>query len=153
MQHDMSRNDWQTLTRAPLWILSAVAGRSGQFHPLEEAAFWQCVEHEAVGASGLTGEVLASVILAREATIADFERDTPPAASGLCAVVRVLDRLPAPESARFRLALMTLATGLAHARGPFGEVSRDDAETLMIIGELLEVETDRVYPLHLASPL
>jgi hypothetical protein len=43
-----------------------------------------------------------------------------------------------------------LATGFARARGPFAStISPEDAETMGLIAELLEFETDEINPFNL----
>jgi hypothetical protein len=154
MQENLDRDDWQTLTLSPFWVRSALAGRSRQFDPLEDAAFWHCLDVAASAAVGLARETLVAVIADRDRLVLDFEHDGR-LASGLGAVMSVLAAMPAIDSAHFTDVLFSqVATGLARARGPFGTaVSREDAETLSIIAAFLEVETDGVNPLNLATPV
>jgi hypothetical protein len=155
MQNNLDHNDWQTLRLSPFWVRSALAGRSRQFDPLEDAAFWHCMDVAAGEAVGLAREALVSVITDRGQLVLEFEQDGRPVASGLGAAVAVLATLPVIESAHFTDVLFAhVATGLARARGPFGNaISREDAETLSILAAFLEVETDEVNPLNLAMPV
>jgi hypothetical protein len=155
MQENLDRDDWQTLTLSPFWVRSALAGRSRQFDPLEDAAFWHCMDVAVSAAVGLARETLVAVITDRDRLVLDFEHDGRPVASGLGAVMSVLAAMPTIESAHFTDVLFSqVATGLARARGPFGTaVSREDAETLSIIAAFLEFETDEVNPLNLATPV
>ena len=93
------------------------------------------------------------MIADRETVVLEFERDGRPVGSGLGAVA-VLGTLPAVESAHFKDMLFSpVATGLALARGPFGNsISSDDEETLSLIATFLEFETD-VNPVTLPAPI
>jgi hypothetical protein len=155
MQHTRESDDWQTLRLAPFWVLSALAGRSQQFDPLEDAAFWHCMDVAAAEAAGVARDALHSVIADRESLVQDFEQDGRPIASGLGATVTALATLPPLEAAHFTDVLFTyVATGLARARGPYGSgVTRDDAETLSMIAAFLEIEVDEVNPLNLSTPV
>jgi hypothetical protein len=155
MQHTLAHDDWQTLKFSPFWVRSALAGRYRDFHPLDDAAFWRCLDEAASGAAGLAREVLRSVLADRDRMVIDFEVDERPVGSGLRAVVSVLAGLSAAESAQFADVLFArVATGLARARGPFGStISSADAETLTIICELLDLETDAVNPLSVPMPI
>jgi hypothetical protein len=155
MQANLDRNDWQTLRLAPFWVLSALAGRYRKFNPLEDAAFWRCMDDAALEAHGIAREAVLGVIADRETVVLEYERDGRPVGSGLGAVVAVLATLPPAEAAHFKdLLFSRVATGLALARGPFGNsISSDDAETLSLIATFLEIETDEVKPLTLASPV
>jgi hypothetical protein len=155
MQTNLDRSDRQTLRLSTFWVLSGLTGRYRQFNPLEDAAFWHCMDVAAAEAHGIAREVLLSVIADRETVVLEFERDGRPVGSGLGAVVAVLATLPATESAHFKGLLFShLATGLALARGPFGNsISSDDAETLSLIATFLEIETDELDRLTLAMPV
>jgi hypothetical protein len=155
MQTNLDSGDWQTLRLSPFWVLSALAGRYRRFNPLEDAAFWHCIDAAAAEAHGIARAVLQSVIADRETVVLEFERDGRPVGSGLGAAVAVLANLPATESAHFKDLLFShVATGLAYSRGPFGNsVSSDDEQTLSFIATFLEVETDEANPLTLASPV
>jgi hypothetical protein len=155
METNLDRADWQTLRLSPFWVLSTLAGRYRQFNPLEDAAFWHCMDVAAAEAHRVAREVLLSVIADRDSVVLEFERDGRPVGSGLGAAVAVLATLPAAESAQFKDLLFShLATGLALARGPFGNsISSDDEETLSLIATFLEIDHDEVNPLTLASPV
>jgi hypothetical protein len=155
MQTNLNRDDWQTLRLSPFWVLCALAGRYRKFNPLEDAAFWHCMDVASAEADRIAREALLSVITDREIVVLEFERDGRPVGSGLGAVVAVLARLPAVESAHFRDVLFSqVATGIALARGPFGNsISSDDAETLSLIATFLEIETDEWNPLDLPMPV
>jgi hypothetical protein len=153
MHNDLDRDDWQTLRFSPFWVLSALAGRYREFHPLENDAFWRCLADAASQATGIARASLVSVITDREWVVLDYEHDGRPAGSGLRAAASVLATLPATESAHFKDVLFSqLATEFARARGPFGNtISPEDAETLAIIAALLDVDTDDVEPLSLPT--
>ena len=155
MQNNLDSNDWQTLRFSPFWVLAGMAGTYRKFDPLEEAAFWHCMDVAAGQAAGLARETLVSVITDRERLVVEFEQDQRPVASGLGAVVSVLATLPNIEAAHFTDVLFAkVATGLARARGPYGNaISREDGETLSILAAFLEVDTDDVNPLNLATPV
>jgi hypothetical protein len=155
VQTNPDSDGWQTLRLSPFWVLSALAGTYRQFNHLEDAAFWHGIDVAAAEAHGIARTVLLSVIADRETVALEYERDGRPVGSGLGAVVAVLATLPATESAHFKEVLFShVATGLAFARGPFGNsVSSDDEQTLSFIATFLEIETDEVNPLTLASPV
>jgi hypothetical protein len=139
----VSGEAWQTLRFAPLWVLRAVAGRDRRFHPVEVDAFWRSVREAALEANGFTADVMASVAADRETLVSQFERDGRPIVSGLRAVVAALSSVSEQDSVQFRGALLLrVASGVARARGPFGEtITREDAETLSLVAALLDIDT------------
>jgi hypothetical protein len=150
----MDQQTRQTLRLAPLWVFSAVTGRSGRFDPLEEQAFWRCLETAALMADGTTFDVLSSAATDRAQVISDFVLDGRPTASGLLGVAEALDSLPGHDATRLRAVLVhDIGEGVARARGPFGRtVRREDQVMVTLVGQLL-AESDEVNPLDSPTPV
>jgi hypothetical protein len=150
----MDQQTRQTLRLAPLWVFSAVTGRSGRFDPLEEEVFWRCLETAALMADGTTFDVLSSAATDRARVISDFVLDGRPTASGLLGVADALDSLPGPDAAALRGVLVhDIGEGVARARGPFGRtVSREDQVMVTLVGQML-AESDEVNPLDSPTPV
>jgi hypothetical protein len=131
----------KTLRIAPIWVFSAVTGRSARFDPLEVEAFWRCLEGAALMADGVTFDVLSETSTDRAGSIETFLRDGRPAASGLLEVADALASLPEDDARQLRDVLLSdIGEGVARARGPFGRsVSREDQVMLGLVAELLAV--------------
>jgi hypothetical protein len=106
----------------------------------------------AAKAHGIASEAFRSVIADRETVVLEFERDGRPVGCGLG---RGSPGDPTSRrvcSLQGDAVLRPVATGLALARGPFGNsINSDDEETLSLIATFLEFETD-VNPLTLPTP-
>jgi hypothetical protein len=150
----MDQQTRQILRLAPLWVFSAVTGRAGRFDPLEEEAFWRCLETAALMADGTTFDVLSSAATDRAQVVADFVLDGRPTASGLLGVADALDSLPLDEAALLRDVLVhDIAEGVARARGPFGRtVSREDQVMVTLVTQML-AESDEANPLDSPTPV
>jgi hypothetical protein len=150
----MDQQTRQTLRLAPLWVFSAVTGRSRGFDPLEEEAFWRCLETAAMTADDTTFDVLSSAATDRARIISDFVLDGRPAASGLLGVADALDSLPRPDAASLRGVLVhDIAEGVARARGPFGRtMSREDQVMVTLVAQMLAA-SDAANPLDSPTPV
>ena len=72
----------------------------------------------------------------------EFYLDGRPTASGLIAVVGLLERADPQDADRFRAMLLELGQAFARARGPFGRrMSAEDEQTLLIVEQLLTTES------------
>jgi hypothetical protein len=72
----------------------------------------------------------------------EFYLEGRPTASGLIAVVELLDRAGTPDAERARSMLLELGQAFARARGPFGRrMSTDDEQTLLIVEQLLTADS------------
>jgi hypothetical protein len=138
----ISSDELRTLQLAPLWVLSALAGRCSRFDSDELAAFWDTVVAVALRAPEPARQFLTSTSIDRTGLLLDFELDDRPVVSGLGHVLAVLDKVGAPASRDYRLALVNIAIGLARARGPYGRRSTpEDEQMVLLIAALLEIES------------
>jgi len=144
----------QTLRLAPLWVFSAVSGRSARFDPLEVEAFWRCLEAAALMADGVTFDLLSEASTDRAGSVEAFLRDGRPTASGLLEVAAALDALPDHDARALREVLITdIGEGVARARGPFGRsVRKEDQVVLGLVTELLAT-SDGSNPLDSPYPV
>ncbi len=141
MQQDLTDREWRTLQTAPLWVLSALAGRQSRFIPLELAAFWRAIDATASGAVGLANRVLISLSDGFAGRLADYEHEERSVVCGLWDVMAILNRLDIAVSAEFTTALLDVGERFSRARGSFGQViSREDGQTLQLLAALLDVE-------------
>jgi hypothetical protein len=150
-----SRHEWLTLRLGPVWVLSALVGRS-RFHQLEREAFWRAVDDAARDHLGLARQLMYSVIADREWLFDEFELDDRPIGSGLSQVVTLLERADAASSAETRHALEQVGHDIARARGPFGQqISSQDAQMLQLVAQMLESMSETVEnnPLNSHLPL
>jgi hypothetical protein len=143
--------EWLTLQFGPVWVVSALVGRS-RLDELEEAAFWQSVD-DAPQDSPLAWQLMRAMTLNREWLLDEFQLDDRPIVSGLNEVASLLERVPPEVSRDARDCMLRVGSGLARARGPFGQrVSDQDAVTLRLVAQLLETarETADDNPLNAA---
>ena len=149
-----SDNEWLTLQLGPVWVVSALVGRS-HLDELEEAAFWQSVD-DAPQDSPLSWQLMRAMTLNREWLLEEFQLDERPTVSGLNEVASLLERVPSEVSRDVRESMLRVGSGLARARGPFGQrISDQDALTLELVAQLLETadETARDNPLNAAGAI
>lgn len=134
----LAPSDQQTLRLAPLWVVSALVGRT-RLETWELAAVW-----DAVRATLPTTSLLGSEAL--QATLDDpdlaavHERDGRPVTTGLLAAATVSARFGPGAADSVRSALLAVGEGVARARGPFGRsISHQDADTLELLAEVLDL--------------
>ena len=140
MRDTFGPGDWRTLRLAPLWMLVAVSGRQSHFSAAELDSLWCGVDDAIIRSSGLSRDVLMSVRSDRAAVLDEFERENLSVVSGLFRVASILSNRPGDDTDNFAVTMMRLGADLARARGPYGQsISRDDAETLSLLAELLDV--------------
>ncbi len=135
----LDRFDQQTLRLAPLWVFSALVGRT-RLETWELDALWDAVRATVPTATWPGSEAL-------QATLDDpflvevYGRDGRPITTGLLAAATVSARLGAGAASSMRSALLAVGEGVARARGPFGRsISRQDADTLKLLTEILDVD-------------
>jgi hypothetical protein len=122
----LARSDQQTLRLAPLWMFSALVGRT-RLETWELDATW------------LGSEALQATLDDPD-LVAAYERDGRPVTTGLLAAATVSARLGPGAASSMRSALLAVGEGVARARGPFGRsVSRQDADTLELLAEVLDL--------------
>jgi hypothetical protein len=149
-----SDGEWLTLQLGPVWVVSALVGRS-HLDELEEAAFWRSVD-DAPQDSPLGWQLMRAMTLNREWLLDEFQLDLRSIVSGLNEVASLLERVPAAVSRDVRESMLRVGSGLARARGPFGQrISDQDALTLQLVAQLLETadETAKNNPLNAAAAI
>jgi len=146
--------EWLTLQLGPVWVVSALVGRS-RLDELEEAAFWRGVD-DAPRDSALSWQLMQAMSHNRESLLDELLLDDRSIVSGLNEVASLLKRVPSEVSRDVRECMLRVGSGLARARGPFGQrISDQDALTLQLVAQLLETvdEVAEANPLNAASPI
>jgi hypothetical protein len=152
--HGWSDAEWLTLQFGPVWVVSALVGRS-RLDELEEAAMWRSVD-DAPEDSSLGWQLMRAMTLNREWLLDEFQLDDRPIVSGLNDVASLLERVPPEVSRDVRDFMLRVGSGLARARGPFGQrISDQDALTLQLVAQLLETahETAGDNPLNATAAI
>ena len=135
--HGWSDAEWLTLQFGPVWVVSALVGRS-RLDELEQAAFWRSVD-DAPQDSTLDWQLVRAMTLNREWLLDEFQLDDRPIVFGLVDVASLLERVPPEVSRDVRDFMLRVGSGLARARGPFGQrISDQDALSLRLVAQLLE---------------
>jgi hypothetical protein len=146
-----SDSEWLTLQLGPVWVISAVTGRS-RFDELEAEAFWRAVEDAPT--SPLSWQLMRSMTRSRDWLLDEFMLDDRSIVTGLSEVAFLLERVPEQVSRDTRDAMLRVGTDLARARGPFGRrVSDQDAQMLQLVAQLLEsaAETAQHNPMNASA--
>ena len=149
-----SDTEWLTLQLGPVWVVSALIGRS-RLDELEEAAFWRSVD-DAPRDSPLGWQLMRAMTLNREWLLDEFQLDPRSIVSGLNEVASLLERVPPEVSRDARESMLRVGSGLARARGPFGQrMSQQDALTLQLVAQLLETAAEMAAdnPLNAAAAI
>ena len=134
----LAPSDQQTLRLAPLWMFSALVGRT-RLETWELDAIWDAVRATLPTTTWLGSEALQATLDDPD-LVAAYERDGRPVTTGLLAAATVSARLGAGASSSMRAALLAVGEGVARARGPFGRsISRQDADTLELLAEVLDL--------------
>jgi hypothetical protein len=144
-----SDDEWQTLQLGPLWVLSAVLGRS-RFDELEREAFAASVLAAPVGDSELPWRLMQAVDRNAVTLFDRFAHDRRSIVSGLIQVTALLERVSVEASRQTREAMLRVGAGVARARGPFGRrISEQDGLRLELVAQLLETPTETAEGLSL----
>ena len=146
--------EWLTLQLGAVWVVSALVGRS-RLDELETAAFWQSVDDAPLG-SPLGWQLMRAMTLNRDWLLDELQLDHRSIVSGLSEVATLLERVPPEVSREVRESMLRVGTGLARARGPFGQrVGEQDALTLRLVAQLLATvaETADDNPLNAAAAI
>lgn len=134
----MARPDQQTLRLAPLWVFSALVGRT-RLETWELDAIRDAVRATLPSTTGLSSEALQATLDDPD-LVASYERDGRPVTTGLLAAATVSAGLGAGAAHSMRSALLAVGHGVARMRGPFGRtISREDADTLGLMAEILDL--------------
>lgn len=145
----------RTLRLGPVWVLSALTGRS-RFDEDEQRAFWDGVTSAALSTGTLGRSVMSDAAAHRRSIFDEFAADGRPVVSGLLAVTQLLARV-APESRdEVRRAYLGVGRSFALARGPFGRrMSLQDERSLVLVAQLLQTSAETVgdNPLNSALPI
>ena len=134
----LARSDQQTLRLAPLWMFSALVGRT-RLETWELNAIWDAVHATLPTTASLGSEALQATLNDPDLVVA-YERDGRPVTTGLLAAATVSAGLGAGAAGSMRSALLAVGEGVARARGPFGRsISRQDADTLELLAEVMDL--------------
>ena len=88
-----SDTEWLTLQLGPVWVTSALLGRS-HFDELEQEAFWQAVEDAPIGDSALPWQLMQAISRNRDWLLDEFILDDRSIITGLSQVTSLLERVP-----------------------------------------------------------
>ena len=149
-----SHAEWLTLEFGSVWVVDALVGRD-RLDELEEEAFWRGVD-DAPQDSPLGWQLMQAMTRDREWLLDQFQLDDRSVVSGLNEVASLLERVPPEVSRDVREAMLRVGSGLARARGPFGQrISDQDALTLQLVAQLLETadELAQDNPLNAAAAI
>lgn len=134
----LAPSDQQTLRLAPLWVFSALVGRT-RLETWELEAIWDAVRAILPMTTRLGSEALQATLDDPDIVVA-YERDGRSVTTGLLAAATVSARLGPGAAGSMRSALLAVGEGVARARGPFGRsISRQDADTLELLAEVLDL--------------
>ncbi|GAA2495931.1 hypothetical protein [Terrabacter carboxydivorans] len=144
--------EWVTLRLAPVWLLSALAGRI-RFDDDERGAFWDAVTDAALRSTGPGRELLGTAAAGRRWLFDEFELDGRPVVSGLLAVTRLLERMDPGTRDDVRTSILRVGTGVARARGHYGRrMTLEDEQTLLLVAQLLQTAPETLSDNPLNSP-
>ena len=130
--------EWLTLQLGPVWVISALIGRS-HFDEFEQEAFWRAVEEAPVGDSALSWQLMQAISRNRDWLLDEFMLDGRSIVSGLSQVTSLLEQVSPEASRETREAILRVGSLVARARGPFGRrITDHDAQTLELLAQLLE---------------
>ena len=130
--------EWLTLQLGPVWVISAVTGRS-QFDDLEQEAFWHAVSDAPAGNSALSWQITQAMLNRQDWLLDEFMLDGRSIVTGLNHVTFLLEPIPPEVSRETRLMMLRVGSGFARARGPFGRrITANDAQVLELVAQLLE---------------
>ena len=134
----LARSDQQTLRLAPLWMFSALVGRT-RLETWELDAIWDAVRATLPTTTWLGSEALQATLDDSD-LVAAYERDGRPVTTGLLAAATVSARLGPGAARSMRSTLLAVGEGVARARGPFGRsIGQQDADTLELLAEVLDL--------------
>jgi hypothetical protein len=148
--NEWSDAEWLTLQLGPIWVTSALLGRS-HFDELEHEALWRAVEEAPIGNSALSWQLMQAISRNRDWLLDELILDDRSIITGLSQVTSLLERVPPDISRETREAILRVGSGMARASGPFGRRITDyDAQTLELLAQLLEstAETAENNPLN-----
>jgi len=141
-----------TLRLAPVWVLSALAGRI-RFDDDERGAFWDAVTDAALRSTGPGRELLGTAAAERRWLFDEFELDGRPVVSGLLSVTRLLERMSPDTRGDVRTSILRVGAGFALARGHFGRrMTLADEQTLLLVEQLLQTAPETLSDNPLNSP-
>ena len=137
-----SEPDIVTLRFGPVWVLSALTGRT-VFDDDERGAFWDAVTDAALRSTGAGRALFETAASERRWLFDEFALDGRPIVSGLLAVTRLLERLSVDARDDVRLGIVRVGASVARARGPFGRrITTEDEQTLILVDELLRTPAE-----------
>jgi hypothetical protein len=141
--------EWRTLQFGPIWVVSAIIGRT-RFDELERKAFADSVVAAPLGVTPLPWQLMQAIDRDADALSGEFAQDDRSIASGLSQVTTLLERVDGETSRRTREAMLRVGAGVARARGPFGRrMSEQDAQQLALVARLMETALETAYDISL----
>jgi hypothetical protein len=144
--------DASTLRLGPVWVLSALTGRTA-FDEDERGAFWDAVTDAALRSTGPGRAVLEATASERRWLFDEFALDGRPVVSGLLAVTRLLEVMDPDTRGDVRRTVLRIGESVALARGHFGRrMTIEDEQTLVIVEELLRTTAETLGDNPLNSP-
>jgi hypothetical protein len=136
--HRWSDDEWLTLQLGPLWVMSAVIGRT-RFDELERRAFALSVVAAPIGNAALPWQLMQAVERHADDLFDRLARDNRSIVSGLSHVTALLDSVDVQTSRLTREAMLRVGADVARARGPFGRrILEQDAQQLALVAYILE---------------
>ena len=133
-----SDDEWLTLQLGPVWVMSAIIGRS-RFDELEQKAFVTSVVAAPTGNSALPWQLMQAVERNADTLFDRLSWDNRSIVSGLSQVTALLERVDAPTSRLTREAMLRVGAEVARARGPFGrQILEQDAQQLALVAYILQ---------------
>jgi hypothetical protein len=138
LMHRWSDDEWQTLQLGPLWVMSAIIGRS-RFDELERQAFTLSVVAAPTGNAALPWQLMQAVDRNADDLFDRLVQDNRSIVSGLGQVTALLESVDERSSRLTREAMLRVGADVARARGPFGRrILEQDAQQLALVAYILE---------------
>lgn len=134
--------EWETITFAPLWTFSAVAGADGKIDGQEMAALGKEISEALLYKDEFTREVLSAIAVSMATIMPAYAHDKRNALEGLEEAARVLDKkMPGGQADAFKRAMLGLGIEVAKASGPMlgDKVSGDEKTAIVLVATLLRV--------------
>lgn len=120
-QTSFTSEEWQTLQRAPLWVLTVVGGSDRKVDKKELEAFVKEIQEASLYKGGLVREVLMSLVSGFNEIFKDFAAilgSQPDLLASLGEIADIIESKATPDEAQnFKGAMLLLGNKIAHASG------------------------------------